>query len=145
QWEAWLMLIQQRLLQAHHNPHLHHAAVFFHTKALGTVEGYQRVGELIATSHPLAGLSVPLPVELARKIRHKEDVFIVRDHPQGCLYVPSAPTHEKEIWYIPGAPHPGFETVDKPTRHALAKDLRDIFQMYTAEFPAARLQLTLHT
>src|SRR5262249_16661097 len=51
-WEAWLSLVQQRLCQALLNPHLHYVQLVLHTSALESIEGYQRVGDLIVTSHP---------------------------------------------------------------------------------------------
>ncbi|HSI20144.1 MAG TPA: hypothetical protein VLA04_00315 [Verrucomicrobiae bacterium] len=102
EWHAWLQLLQQRLLHIHHNPHLHHAQVMMHTGWLHTVnDEYQRVGEIIATSHPVAG-DVPLiDHELITKLRRAERGYLLHDATDGTIYAPSAPLFNKEVWYIP--------------------------------------------
>lgn len=145
QWDSWLMLIQQRITQLHHNPYLHFVYFTFHTAALHSTNGYQRVGDLIAASHPVSGMSVHLDEETAEKLRKKEDLFVVTDTGEGDLYVPSAPLYAKEVWYLPKTYRSGIDQIEKKEREALAHILAKLMPALHAEFPEAQFCVTIHT
>lgn len=144
-WDHWLSLLQQRLLQAHHNPYLHFAYFSFHTRALESIAGYQRVGDLIMTSHAIAGSPDPFSTEIADKLRSKEDLFIVEETPVGDLYVPSAPLYNREVWFIPKQYRIGVESIEKEEREGIAHLLSTLFKALHGEFPETPFTLTLHT
>lgn len=145
QWEAWLNLVQHRLRQLHHNPYLHYVHVTLHTQSLDSAPPYARVGDIIAASHQLVGLSTPMDTELADKIADKESVFTIIEDDNGRLYVPSAPLYEKEVWFIPTHYHPGFEQTSKEERRDLAQVLAVLIRQLKLEHPHEEYILDLHT
>lgn len=145
-WDQWLILLADRIQQLHLNPYLHFVTVNLSTKLLKTVGGdYQRVGDVIASSHPLAGMSVSLDKELAAKILATEELFVVRSDENGSFYVPTAPLHKHEIWYLPHARVSGVESIEIVQRKPLAKSLSELFSVLNEEFPSTHWQLTVHT
>ena len=145
-WEAWLELAQIRVGQARHNPHLHHVNLTVHTGVAEAVEGgYQRVGDLIATSHPLCGFATLIDREMAAKMRVKENIFVVRDDADGTLIVPSAPLHQHEVWYLPKEARGSFADIAKKERKSLAKVLSLLLQELKAAYPHEEFLLSFHT
>ena len=146
EWDGWLMLLQQRLMQVYHNPHLHFAQFTFSPQYLDTVgPEFLRVGELISTSHQVAGSSLAFTAELLEKLRQKEDAFIVLHTDGGDIYVPSAPLFEKEAWILPTNVQPSFEAIEKEERSDFAHMLKTLFMALHTEFPSVPFVLTLHT
>lgn len=144
-WETWFKLVQIRIRQFQHNPHLHHVHLVLHTSALESVEPYQRVGDLIATSHPVVGMMGELSVELAEKLHEKESVFHLLDDKYGRLYVPSAPLQEREIWYLPAQYQPGVDHVQETGRKHFARVMETLLKHLHAEYPYDHYVLVLHT
>lgn len=144
-WEEWISLLQLRLLQVHHNPQLHQVLFALHTNALGTVQGYQRVGDLLATSHAIAGELPVVTPELAEKIGEKDWLYKIKTGKFGFLYVPSAPLAEHEIWYLPTTGKAGFEEVSKDERTSLAEMLSHLMAGLHAEYPHDHYVLRLYT
>ena len=145
EWEKWLLLLQQRLSGFQHNPHLHFINVSLHTQALESVEQYQRVGDVIATSHPVSGVPRVLDVELAEKIHKKESLFALIDDIRGRLYVPSAPLYDKEVWFIPAKYRSSIAHIDASERTHLAAILAALFSSLKKEHPHEEYVLTIHT
>lgn len=146
QWEAWLSLVQQRIVQFHHNPQLHYLYLALDTGALDTAgKNYQRVGDLVAVSHPVFGEDLVMTAELAEKICARESIYTVAENEYGRLQVPSAPLHEHEAWYIPKRQVSGIEQLTKQERKALAETLADFMAVVHDEWPEDRYLLTLHT
>jgi hypothetical protein len=145
EWSQWLTLLQQRLLQFHLNPYLHFAYFNFHTKAIGSIEGYLRVGDLIATSHAIAGSPDPFSTEIANKLRKREELFVVEETPVGDLYVPSAPLHNREVWFIPKTYRTGIEQIEKNEREGLATILHTLMTALSKEFEEVPFCITIHT
>lgn len=146
EWEQWLELLQKRTLHLHHNPHLHHVEFAFHTAWQATVgTEYQRVGDLVATSHAVAGSAPHLEHELVAKVRHAERGYILHDGDDGMIYAPSAPLHEKEVWYIPAHQESAFDRVDTVTRAHAAQALALLFKALLSEWPQNQFVLELHT
>jgi hypothetical protein len=145
QWEAWLTLAQQRILQFHHNPHIHFAALSLHTSALDSVSGYQRVGDLIGTSHQIAGEMPLLTPTLADKLFAKERGYVLHESKQGRLQVPSAPLGEQEVWYVPTAYKRGIEQIGKSEREECAFVLAKLFPALHEEYPRDNYVLTVYT
>lgn len=146
EWEQWFMLASERIRHFHLNPHLHFVTLKLHTKALGTagVE-YQRVGDLIAASHPLAGMSVPVQPELIEKLLDKERVFVVHKTAHTAVYVPSAPLNHKEVWCLPQAETAGLESLGKPERRSWSRTIALVMHVLREEFPKEQWVITLHT
>ena len=134
QWEGWLTLLSNRLRELHHNPFLHYAYPTLRTSALESIEGYVRVGDLIASSHPLLGFLPSLEIAIAEKIRTKERIFTVLDDDRGQLYVPSAPLHEQEVWYIPAKHQPAIESSSTKDRSSCAAVLALLMARLHDEF-----------
>jgi hypothetical protein len=135
QWEGWLTLLFKRIRQLHHNPLLHYVYPTLHTSALDSVEGFSRVGDLIASSHPLLGFLPSLENELADRIRTREKIFTVIDDERGQLYVPSAPLHEHEIWYIPAEHTSAIDNSSSATRAHCAEIMALLMGKLHDEFP----------
>ena len=145
EWMSWLDLVQQRLLQAQHNPYIHYVNLTFHSSALESIEGYQRVGDLIATSHPIAGMVGVLDREIAQKLEKKEHLFTIWSGDQGRIYIPSAPLQEKELWYIPAEYQASFERVESEACAELAEVLAHVFNRLHAEYPDEAYVLRLYS
>lgn len=146
EWDGWLQLAQQRISQARGNPHLHHLSLTVHTGALKAVEGnWQRVGDLIATSHPVCGMATLIDKEMAHKMLAKEGIFVVQHDSHGSLIVPSAPTHQHEVWYLPAAAHASLGDIDSKERASLAKVLASLMTELKAAYPHEEFLLTFHT
>ena len=145
QWEEWLGLLQLRLLQLHHNPQLHHVLFALKTEALHSIEGYQRVGDLIATSHPIAGENPVLTAELASKIAEKEWLYKAHVGKHGYVYMPSAPTGEREIWYVPTTEHAGIEQIGRSERDELAYCLEKLVGGLHDEYPKDNFSIQIFT
>jgi hypothetical protein len=122
EWVEWLELLQHRIRMLHHNPYLHHLQIFLHSHHITTTAPYHRVGDLIATSQPLKERQEISAVQV-EKLLAKESLFIVHADTYGFLQVASAPTHSKELWYIPRTPRPGIDSVHGTERENLAKIL----------------------
>jgi len=146
EWEGWLNLVQRRLLQLQHNPHLHYVHLTVDTGMLKAVDGdFQRVGDLIAASHPLCGMSTLLDREMADKIRHKEQIFTVQEDGYGTLIVPSAPTRQHEVWYLPMVSRSSLARLDPAERKALARTLSVLVGELKAAYPHEEFNLSFHT
>lgn len=146
EWEGWLHLVQQRLRHAHHNPHLHHVRVSFHTGWMNTVGNeFARVGELIMTSHPVAGEVPLLEYELVEKLRTKERTYVLHDATDGLLYAPSAPLFEKEVWYVPVRQGSSITDAPSASRSHTADALALLFTALHAEWPEEHFVIELHT
>ncbi len=146
EWEQWLALVQHRILHVHHNPHLHHIEIALHTGWAASVGNeYQRVGDLIATSHPIAG-SVPLlEHEIIEKLRRTERGYIIHDGDDGLIYAPSAPLFEKEVWYVPHHQDGAFEHLSPAIRTHTAEALALIMKGMLTEWPEEHFVLELNT
>jgi hypothetical protein len=144
-WEHWLSLLQHRLRQLHHNPYLHFASVSLSTSALASVENYQRVGDLIAASHPLHGFLPLLSSELAERLQRKEPDFALFDDDRGRLYVPPAPLHDQEVWYLPATLSPGIDGLGAADRHQVAVVLSRLMHALHEEFPHRSYRMHLAT
>lgn len=144
-WSRWLALIQQRIRQIHHNPYLHYLHFTLSTSALTSVPSYLRVGDLIATSHPVCGTNPVLDVELADKLRQKENIFTVVDSGYGCLHVPSAPLYNKEVWYVPQIYRSGFEQIESKERERLAKVLTVLLRRLHLNYPDDHYVINIHS
>ena len=143
EWEGWLRLVQQRLSQLYHNPHLHYATVSLRTGLQHTAQPYLRAGDLVASSHPVSGQTAELSAELAGRLAEREQAFILHADRFGTLLAASAPTLADELWYLPATAHPGFETQSKEARHALAETLASLMsRLRTSERHYA---IRLHT
>lgn len=145
-WEHWLVLFYERFKQLHANPHLHYARLSIHTSALSTLgPELQRVGDLVATSHPIAGAEHNLTEELLHKIQKAEHLFQVHAGEHGFLYVPSAPTHSHEVWYLPATHATSIDQITKHEREELAHTLSLLMGVLSEEFPNEQYILTFHT
>lgn len=145
-WEQWLLLLNERIRAMHHNPHLHFINLKLHTRSLHTTgELQQRVGDLIATSHPIAGMSTPLASELVHKLLDKEKLFAVYHDAAGTLYTPSAPLNDKELWYFPKEAGGSIEMLGAHERKNLAHSLSLAFAVLKEEFPTSNFLMTIHT
>ncbi len=146
EWDAWLMLIQQRIMQVYQNPYVHFVKFSFSTAMQRTAgPAYLRVGDLISTSHPIAGSQVVLQTELVAKLRAKERAFIILNNDAGDLYVPSAPLFEKEVWFLPKRTQPTFEKISKDERQDIARLMRTLFRSLHTEYHGQDFVFTLHT
>lgn len=145
-WEEWLGLLQTRLMQAHHNPHLSAAKFVLYTRSQTTVnDGMMRVGDLVITSHPIAGSTPVLSEELAHKILKKERIFTLLEGEFGSIQIPSAPLYEKELWLIPKHFKSGVERIDKKEKQDLAEVLMQTFKLLSLEFEESYFVLQIHT
>jgi hypothetical protein len=145
EWSQWLLLAAERFRAIHLNPHLHFAILKVLTKGLHSAgEEYMRVGDFIATSHPLAGMSLPVSHEIITKLIEKEKLFVVRHDEYGALYVPTAPLNVHEVWYLPRHTET-FDAMTSAARTSLAKTLAAAFAALHEEFPEEHWCMTLHT
>lgn len=146
EWEQWHLLLSDRIRRLHLNPHLHFVTASLSTQALASIGAHQRVGDLIAVSHPLAGLSTPIERDLLRKLLEHEKLFVLHQSAHGAIYVPTAPLHRHEVWYLPSPEGSrGVENLEPKARKELAESLSHIFAALHEEFPAKHWQLTVHT
>lgn len=145
QWRGWLLLLADRVRRLHMNPHLHFVTLKLATKAVGTIKDVQRVGDLIAASHPLAGLSVPIERDLIVRLMEREKLFVLHRDKEGALYVPTAPLHRQELWYLPDSHAAGIEALSSAGRDHVAAMLTYVFGALHHEFPKADWLLTVHT
>jgi hypothetical protein len=145
EWDAWLQLAQHRLLQLHHNPYLHHVQLTLRTAAEHSIAKFHWVGDLIATSHPIAGNPIELTAELAQKICQREAVFTLHKDEYGSLQVPSAPTFHDEVWYLPTEIRAGIEGVHGKERQAVAQLLAWVIGRLRTVHPHFHYALTIHT
>lgn len=123
-WQAWVELLQSRLLAFHRNPYLHSVRVAMHTGLQqSAAPAYRRVGDLIATSRPLSGHLALLSPELIKLLLERESAFTVFHNPYGSLQAPSAPTHADELWYLPNGHVPRLEAIRGAELAGLAKTL----------------------
>lgn len=146
EWEAWTLVVAERLRQLHLNPHLHFVSLNLHTSALNTLgDATQRVGDLVATSHPLAGMEPQMTQDLLVKLVEKEKLFVVQHKKHGALYVPSAPTQHQEVWYLPVDAQGGFEDTPAAGRKTVAEALAALMTTLHTEFPTEQYIIRLHT
>jgi hypothetical protein len=145
-WEHWLSLFLERFKQLHANPHLHFLSLKLHTSALGTLGAeLQRVGDLVATSHPVAGTPHHLTEELLHKLQKSERLFQVHAGEHGFLYVPSAPLNSREVWYLPATHATSIDQLSKVEREELAHTMSLLMGVLGEEFPSEKFVLTFHT
>ena len=128
EWEAWIMLLQHRLLQAHRNPYLQHARFIFDSSKQASTLPQRRVGDLIVTRQPLVP-DQAIAIELVDMLLERETAFIVAHDHFGTLYVPSAPSYADELWYLPRVLQPDFTAVHGANRTGLAQTLTLIMRM----------------
>jgi hypothetical protein len=146
EWSAWLHLLVKRLRRIHGNPHLHHVQIAFHTGwCLTTGSKFQRVGDIIATSHEVAGAAPLLSHELLEKLRARERNYILHDGRDGTLYVPSAPQFEKEVWYVPHDQNGSVAEADTKTLGHTAEALALLMKAMIGEWRAEHFVLEVHT
>ena len=146
EWSEWLLLLNDRIRQFHHNPHLHFLSAHLSTRAIHTLgDNYQRVGDLIATSHPIAGTPPQPSAHLLEKLHAKEKIFQVYQDASGTLLAPSAPLHPKELWYLPKTARQGIDGLEKTERDHLAHTLSLTFAVLKEEFPALPFTMQIHT
>ena len=143
-WQNWILLVQQRLIQSYHNPHLHYAQFSFSTSDLDSIKGFQRVGDLVLTSHPLQEVPM-LTEELTHKILSKELDYVIHQDGFGALYVPSAPTEDGEVWYLPQPQSPQIDSIGKDQRLATARILHKLFTALHHEYPSSQHVLHIYT
>lgn len=144
-WEEWFLVLTERFRAFHLNPHLHFVSVHLATKALLSAGSeHERVGDLIATSHPVAGTATPVSEELVTKLLERERLFVVYHDDHGALYVPTAPLHHHEIWYLPRH-EKGLDVLQLPERKAAARALSALFTVLHEEFAEEHWQMVLHT
>jgi hypothetical protein len=145
EWQQWLALGIERFRQLHLNPYLHFVTLKLFTRSLMSAgDEHQRVGDLIAASHPLSGMSAPVSAELIEKLLKKEQLFVVDHSTHGSLYIPTAPLHHHEIWYLPKGEH-HIDTLPAAERTALATTLAHTFSILQEEFPEEHWVMTVHT
>jgi hypothetical protein len=146
EWEQWLELIQQRLRHFQHNPNLHHVEVRFHTSWVNTVgPAMLRVGDVIATSHPVAGRAPLLEHDLIAKLRKRERSYVLHDADDGFIYVPSAPLFEKEVWYAPIEQDSSIADCSAAGRRHTAEGLSLLMGALMKEWPNEHFAVELHT
>jgi len=145
EWRHWLELAHQRTLQTHHNPHLHFVHLSLNTASRHTIDGYQRVGDLIAASHSLCEMSTLIPTELAEKMRNKEKIFQLHSDHWLRVFAPTAPLHDREVWIVPVDYRPSFVGMSSEERWALAEVLSNLFVHLKSTFSHDEYQLSLHT
>lgn len=146
EWAAWLELLQKRVLHLHNNVHVAHCQFAFHSGWLDSVgDEYRRVGDLVATSHPIAGSAPLLEHELVTKLRQAERGYILHDGPDGVIYAPSAPLFEKEVWYIPADQDGAFERAEAQTRLHTAEALALVMKGMLKEWPHEHFVVELNT
>jgi hypothetical protein len=143
-WSAWLELVQQRTRAMHHNTHLHHVHVQLHTGLRTSITGYQRVGDLVATSQQLAGMSTLITDEEATKLHERERTFEVHHDGFAHVLVPSAPLHANELWIIPQRHHPSMESIGADERTGLAMLLATLMPHLAHEFQGHDWMIRLH-
>lgn len=143
QWNNWLLLLQQRLIQAHQNPNVHHANVTLQTEAVDSIKEYQRVGDLILTSHPLHK-TPKIDQSQVEKIQEKEPLYVLHEDGFGMVYVPSAPTEDQEVWYLPksGAQ---IEKCSANERLATSRILYKLFSGLHHEYSRNQYHLHVYT
>lgn len=144
-WERWIMLVQRRLIQLLHNPYLHHVRLTYRTAAEQGIDGFHRVGDLMATSHPIAGEPAELTAEMAAKIREREPLFTVHADQFGSLQVPSAPLYYDEVWYLPHHARSSLEMVHGEEREGLARTLAMLMRKLRSVHRDRQYILELHT
>ncbi len=145
-WEHWLTLFHERFKQLHANPHLHFVTLKLHTSALGTLGAeLQRVGDLVATSHPVAGTEHHLTEELLHKLQKGERLFQVHAGEHGFLYVPSAPLNPHEVWYLPVSHATSIDQLSRAEREELAYTMSLLMGVLSEEFPSEKFVITFHT
>jgi hypothetical protein len=145
EWAQWLGLLQTRLTHMHQNPHLHHVQVSMHTGWVGTVgDEYHRVGDVIATSHPIAGGVPLLEWEIINKLRKSERGYVIHDGEDGMMYAPSAPLFAKEVWYMP-AEHVRLEQLTTNGREHAAEALALLMGGLCREWSQDNFVLEVHT
>jgi hypothetical protein len=144
EWMHWLSLLQHRLRQLARNPHLHHVAVWLPTAKLFSLRGYLRVGEVVATAHPLQYPRGNLDHELAEKLR-REKLHTLYTGEEGWLYVPSAPLHPQEMWYLPYAAGSSIEEAKIGQRREVAYVLSRLLNILHGEWPEQSWVIQVHT
>lgn len=143
EWTEWLMLLSNRLQQMHLNPYVHYGTVRLHTTSLHTLKEGLRVGDCIAASHPLAGMSQTIDPDLIERLLDKEKLFVLHRDSISALYVPSAPTRRRELWLLPqteGLLDKGEDT----HRQKLGATLAHLFSSLHQEYPQEHWVLALH-
>ena len=145
EWGQWLLLLSERFRHIHMNPHLHFAMVRLLTRGLQSAgPELLRVGDLIAASHPLSGMSVTMPHDLIHKLIEKERLFVIHHSEHGALYIPTAPLHEHELWYLPKTTST-LDSMSASSRSELAEILSAVFAVLGQEFPGEFWSMTVHT
>lgn len=146
EWEEWMLLLIERIWQLHHNPHLHHFGFRFHTRGVMSLGGkYLRVGDLIASSHPLLGMNKLLDAKTAEKLKHKEQLLMAEFSGIGSLYATSAPSQKRELWFLPEKLTPSLDGIPDSPRRGLARLLAGLLPLLQSEFPKSAWILELHT
>jgi galactose-1-phosphate uridylyltransferase len=146
EWGAWIRFVGMRLRQVYHNPHLHFVSLTLSTGALASAgPAYQRVGDLAATSHPIAGAPAVLNEVLLGKLLKVEDAFIVQANDAAVVYVPSAPLNDKEAWVLPTHPVASFEKITATDALGLSETLASLFGALKDAYPEERWLMTVHT
>lgn len=142
-WHNWLQVVQQRIIQAYHKPRLNHVDISLNTALLDTIQGYQRAGDVVFTSHKLFE-NPELGQEMAKKIIQKESLYILHEDGFGAVYVPSAPTEELEVWYMPKQGS-RLEACGKSERMANARILQKLVSGLHEEYPKNQFHLHIYT
>ncbi|MBU6389481.1 hypothetical protein KGQ71_03120 [Patescibacteria group bacterium] len=145
EWAGWLTLLHQRIRQFHYNPHLHYLTAIFQTVDLRSVDGYQRVGDLLATEYPLGERLPGVPAGLVEKLREGESEFFLHRGERGGLYVPSAALLPQEVWYLPESETVGIEEISPEERADTAAALSALFGALHAAYPKEQYRMTVCT
>jgi hypothetical protein len=143
-WDHWFMLIQHRLNQLYRNPHLQYVSFHFHTSLLFSLKDTLRVGDLWATSHPLEERPHRMDSALATRLR-QESLFTIYTGAHGWLYVPSAPLHEQEVWYLPYEHLSSLEKLGAPERKEASYVMSNLMGRLHDEWPEQNWVIELHT
>ncbi len=145
QWTGWLELVQQRVRQLHTNEHLQHVHVQFNTGLRKQVEGYHRVGDLVAATQELVGMSTLITDEIATKLHERERFFELHHDTLVHLILPAAPLHENEMWFLPHRHHPSVESVGADERAGMGQLLALLMAHLHHEFPQAEWMVRVHS
>lgn len=144
EWKGWLELVQSRLVGLYQNPYVHIVRCSVPLSQRHTAEPAYRVGELIATSHPVIPEVPSLADELVHKIHRLEKGYVVHDVTEAFVYVASAPTYPDETWIVPRTARGGFIQAEAKALREAAELLEWLFVRLRDEFPKNEYVLELH-
>lgn len=144
QWGHWLVLLQNRVAQMHKNLNIRHLHIELRTSQLNSIQEYQRVGDVIGTTHPIQERQPELDNDLLDRLR-QEELFAIFLGETGWLYAPSAPLEEKELWYLPYIAHSGIEKAGEAVRGELAKVMAQLMRKLHGEWPDEDYRIIIYS